>query len=87
MLDWLPKHIALSLEHNDHRTAYETVEQYYCGDDWIRDWISDAEMQKAIELDEVWVLHWYPNTPVGFQRLLASSLDALEAHVREKLDE
>lgn len=88
MLDWLPAHHSLSLEHNDHRTVYETVEQYYCGGDWIDDWVSDAEMQKAIQTDEVWVLHWYPRTPVGFHRLLASSLEALEAHFRkEKLDD
>ena len=88
MLDWLPAHHSLSLEHNGHRTVYQTVEQYYCGVDWIDDWVSDAEMQKAIETDEVWVLHWYPRTPVEFHWLLASSLEALEAHFRkEKLDD
>jgi hypothetical protein len=29
----------------------------------------------------VWILHWYPDTPVGFHSIGASSLDALKDYL------
>lgn len=72
----LPTHAAgLMLSHNEHRSFYESVEQ------WIQDkpfdWVSEDERAQAVETDNVWVLHWYPATPVGFHSIAASSLAAL----------
>lgn len=86
----LPAHkCGLYLEHNSHRDMYESVEQWeenMLSFDGVepgseRDWISAEERQKAIETDSVWTLQWYPNTPVAFCRLWASSLEALLAHI------
>ena len=80
-LDWLPEHkCGLHLSHNEHRDVYETVEQFYDADDFI----SEEEWDKAVAEDSVWVLHWYPNTPVGFTRIAASTLEAIEAKLKEK---
>ena len=80
-LDWLPEHkCGLHLSHNEHRDVYETVEQFYDVDDFI----SEEEWHKAVAEDSVWVLHWYPNTPVGFTRIAASTLEAIEAKLRSK---
>jgi len=80
-LDWLPEHkCGLRLIHNEHRDVYETVEQFYDANDFI----SEEEWRKAIAEDSVWVLHWYPNTPVGFIRIAASTLEAIEAKLKEK---
>ena len=80
-LDWLPEHkCGLHLIHNEHRDVYETVEQFYDVDDFI----SEEEWHKAVAEDSVWVLHWYPNTPVGFTRIAASTLDDIEAKLRSK---
>jgi hypothetical protein len=80
-LNWLPEHkCGLHLSHNEHRDVYETVEQFYDADDFI----STEEWDKAVAEDSVWVLHWYPNTPIGFTRIAASTLDAIEAKLKEK---
>jgi hypothetical protein len=79
-MNWLPEHkCGLYLSHNEHRDVYESVEQFYNPEDFT----SPEEWQKAVETDEVWSLQWYPNTPVGFNRILASSLEA----VQQALDE
>jgi hypothetical protein len=80
-LDWLPEHkCGLHLSHNEHRDVYEPVEQFYDADDFT----SEEEWHKAVAEDSVWVLHWYPNTPIGFTRIAASTLEAIEAKLKEK---
>lgn len=85
-LDWLPRHdCGLHLAHNPHRDVYETVEQYTA--DFADEWASDAEREKAIREDSLWELQWYPDTPVGFYRIMASSLEALRDYCRNHLSE
>lgn len=89
VLGALPRHAAgLLLEHNPHLNVYETVEQFTAGsgiggpvfdDD---DWVSMEEKRRSIETGELWTFQWYPNTPVGFNRLAASTLAALLAGVQ-----
>ena len=80
-MNWLPEHkCGLYLTHNEHRDVYETIENYYDGDDFI----SLEEWREALAKDSVWVLHWYPNTPIGFNRIAASTLEAIEAKLKEK---
>jgi hypothetical protein len=81
--DWLPKHAAaLFLTHNDHKGVYESVEDHY-GHLEDCDWVSPEEKQKAIELDSVWELQWYPDTPIGSYYVAASSLEAIQKHMME----
>lgn len=67
--------ISLTLTHNEHKTYYETIEQ------WERDrsdaWVSPQQREEALRTDSVWALQWYPDTPVGFHYLLAADLDVL----------
>lgn len=80
--DWLPKHAAaLYITHNDHKAVYYTIEDHYSIDD--REWVSPEEKQKAIEQDSVWELHWYPDTPIGSYKVVASSLEAIQKHMME----
>lgn len=73
----LPKHEAsLSIIHNEHLVFYEPIERY-CRDE-IADFV-DGEKEKILSTGEIWVCHWYPDTPVGFYRLAASTLPALLA--------
>jgi hypothetical protein len=74
-MNWLPEHkCGLHLSHNEHRDVYETVEEFYDPEDFV----CKEEWFKAVKEDSVWVLHWYPNTPVGFIRIAASTLDAIK---------
>lgn len=77
-MNWLPKYkCALYLSHNDHKSVYQDIDTNYD----IRDFISPEEYEKAIAEDSVWLLQWYPHTPVGSTTLLASSLEALQKHL------
>ena len=63
---------------DDHACNYMTAQQWaHDGDYPAEDWVSEAERDKALATNSVWSIQWYPDTPVGFCRLHASSLDAL----------
>jgi hypothetical protein len=80
-MNWLPKHsCGLHLSHNEHMDVYESIEEFYDHEDFI----SPEEWHKAVAQNSVWVLHWYPVTPVGFHRVAAATLEAIEAHLKEK---
>ena len=77
-----PTCVNLSIEFNAHASNYQTVEEWER--DFIErdrttwfDWISPEERLKAIETDSVWTCQWYPQTPVGFNALAASTFEAL----------
>jgi hypothetical protein len=79
----LPAHDAeLMLNHNPHLNVYETVEGWTSDFD-REDWVSPVEKQKAIATNELWVLQWYPNTPIGFNRIAAASLSAIAQYLAD----
>lgn len=80
MITFPPHKGELSLTHNAHRSDYQTAEQWAAGE---TDWVSDAERLRALETDEVWVLQWYPETPIGFHRVVASTLEAVLQAARD----
>jgi len=85
-LDDLPKHkCSLTLSHNEHKDSYITVKEWLdfisCYDD---EWKNEEQKQRAIDTNEIWELHWYPNTPTGFCRLLAPTLEELLKLMKER---
>lgn len=73
---------SLHLSHNQHRDNYLTVRQAVEDEDHgyaKQDWVSEEQMQKAIETDECWTLQWYPTSSVGFVLLSAADLEVLLA--------
>lgn len=76
----LPPHkCGLFLTHNEHRDYYEKLEQFIVDQDLVDDFESPESMQKSIDTDECWVLQWYPNTPVGFNRVAGPTLEGVLA--------
>lgn len=72
-----PRHkCGLHLTHNAHRDLYQSIQDYCREDD---NWISDEQKTKALATDEMWVLQWYPDTPIGFHVLWAAELEPLLA--------
>lgn len=51
----------------------------------LDDWVSVEERDKALAANSVWGAQWYPNTPVGFCQLYASSLSALITGLEKEL--
>ena len=79
-MNWLPEHkCGLHLSHNEHRDVYETVEKFYDPGYFV----SEEEWLKAVKEDNVWTLQWYPDTPIGFHLIAASTLEAIEAKLKE----
>ena len=74
----LPRHeCGLYLTHNRHKDYYETVQEHLShpsleDDDYF---ISPEDKQKCIDTNEIWELQWYPDTPVGFYKVVGSTLD------------
>ena len=70
---------AMSLEHNPHKNNYQSVETWIeeCCD--FAEWENEEEKQKSINTNEIWMLQWYPETPIGFYCVAASTLDAVIA--------
>lgn len=88
MLDWLPEHKAsLCLEHNEHKSSYETIEEWahFLGLE-DEEWAAPEEREKAIREDSLWMLQWYPDTPIGFYRIAASSLEAIRDYFTRQDD-
>lgn len=75
MLDF-PRHdCGLHLTHNQHKDYYETVEKYF-ESPWMEDRdVSVEEKQRMIDTNEIWELQWYPDTPVGFYKVIGATLE------------
>ena len=74
-----PEHkCGLSLTHNEHRNYYETAAEWIAKQEQFEVLLSwpEGERQRAIDTGEVWVLQWYPETPIGFFCVAASTLEA-----------
>ena len=81
------KYSSLTISFNDdHAPNYMTAAQWEKEGpvDLPYDWISDEERAKGAAENSVWVAHWYPETPVGFHAIAASSLTALVKALAER---
>jgi hypothetical protein len=83
-----PPCVPMTLEWNPHAAVYMTVEQWLAAEAArgnTLDWVSAEERDRAVRLDSLWITHWYPNTPVSFQQVAASSLLVLQAAMEATL--
>lgn len=80
---------SLSLTFNDGSAPnYQSVadhddEEMASGNPFY-DWVSEDERQKARAENSQWMLQWYPNTPIGFNCIAASSISALLRYLSEE---
>lgn len=70
---------------NDHGPNYTKAAdwEYYNDPEDRGEWVSEEEKTKALATNSVWTLQWYPDTPVGFCCIRASSLAAIVKYLRE----
>lgn len=69
-----PRHFTLNIEHNPHKSNYQTIEEYIENLD-LKDAITAEDLKKCKEMDSLWHFQWYPDTPIGFHVILAYSLE------------
>lgn len=78
------KFTCLSISFNDHAVNYQDAQTAINEGDYEHaDWVSEDEKERAKTENSVWVLQWYPTTPVGFCAVAASSLSACVTHALE----
>jgi hypothetical protein len=82
-----PACVHLSIEFNQHAVDYESVEEWIAkmttDGRFFYVWASEAERDTAIATGSIWTCQWYPDTPVGFHAVAASSFEALMTYVNE----
>ncbi len=78
----LPKHVSLSMEHNEHKAVYLTVQQYTDDISNIH-WVPGDSRQRAYDSDDMWCVHWYPDTPVGFCSVYGHTLQEILDYINE----
>lgn len=72
----LPEHkCGLYITHNEHKDLYQSAEEFINDCYELNDFTSAEDRQKCIDTGELWCVHWYPHTPVGFHRVCGSSLE------------
>ena len=75
----LPTSIAHSIEHNEHNTSYQGVEQYLQDINIDDENCLPEDRAEIIRTGELWIIRWYPTTPVGYFTVVAATLErALE---------
>lgn len=75
----LPTHIGLTIEHNEHVLIYEDVRTYLTNIGMDAEDYTPEDYAEIIRTKELWIIRWYPTTPVGFYTVVAATLErALE---------
>ena len=76
---------SLSISWNDgNGPNYQSVKDYVeCSEYSKENWVSPEEKQKAIDTNSMWTAHWYPDTPIGFYYVHASTFAALLKYLEE----
>ena len=70
-----PKNVGMQLEHNPHKLVYMSVEDYL-QDEGLSD-VDEEVFEDMIHADEIWILQWYPDTPVGFYTAIGVTLEGV----------
>jgi hypothetical protein len=66
----------MHIEHQPNATNYETVEEWLqYNDEHKFAEITREDRAEMLRTNEIWIVQWYPITPVGFYAVAAATLD------------
>ena len=84
----LPDHeCGLFLTHNEHKNYYENIINYMNDNAGRIDYKNEESKQKCVNTDSLWVLQWYPDTPIGCLCIGASTLEEVLEFANEEIEE
>lgn len=72
----LPSHLSLTINHNEHKCYYETVEEHLQNAP-KGTWVSSESRDRAIQDNDMWSIQIYPETPVGFYIIYGRTLEEI----------
>jgi hypothetical protein len=79
-----PEHkCGLQLSHNQHKDYYQTIDQYVAEQPDYFPFRNSEDLARCVSTNEIWELQWYPDTPIGFYRSVAPTLEECLAHALE----
>ncbi len=81
--DFPPHKCGLYLAHNEHKDIYQCLETFIPDNDLMDFFRGPGAVAKSIESGELWDLQWYPDTPNGFLRVCAPTLEELLEYTNE----
>lgn len=74
----LPRHkCGLYLNHNEYKDIYANPKDWIEEQGDLYNWENNEAKEKSISTGEIWTLHWYPDTPIGFYSIAAPTLEDL----------
>ena len=73
-MEWPDHKGELTVTHNGHTVSYQTLRDYLIEHASLHE-LSDEEVQECIAADSVWEIQWYPDTPVSFFFVAASTFE------------
>jgi hypothetical protein len=81
--------VSFSINYNNCQTCYRTAKEEIelsdsMGEDGCYyDFIDDEDKQSCIDKNIMWVISWYPNSPVGHCSVAGSSLQKVLDYLKE----
>jgi len=69
-----PKHMSLHITHNAHKDYYMSANEYFALYPHLET-VSENVKSRCIELNEIWEIQWYPNTPISFYHVTAPTFE------------
>lgn len=79
----LPRHIAMTIEHNPHAVFYQKAGEYLGNMSCLPEFADDEDRRRCVESNDIWIATWYPRTPVGSYQVAASTLERLFELMKE----
>jgi hypothetical protein len=77
-----PACVSLRIKFNPHASEYQSLAEWLKneeerGEGCFWEWASDEEKALSLASGDIWICQWYPDTPIGFYALSASTFTAL----------
>jgi hypothetical protein len=60
---------------NEHKDYYETIEDHFNNNPFIKDDLTQEELDRIVKADCLVELQFYPSTPITFYRVYGTSID------------
>jgi len=78
----------MNIEHNNHKSTYQTVEELLKDDtENFYEFSSKEDRQKCIDTNELWSIQIYPDTPIGFYVFAGSTFEKVLEDMNKELGE
>lgn len=76
-----PRPLSWTIEFQPHKLEYMSAADWFERNRYAT--VSELDKQMCIDIDQIYVVQWYPETPVGFYAFAAPTMDRCLTLYRE----